>query len=244
MIQNNIHNYFIIIMWYSVGLGHPHNATKQLVCWDLKARINLEVPNMCGCCSPRELLDSLTCDKATHASKKQRLEPDNADLYVVFLQLQNTVPTSISIESLCRTAFKCGLLQRSLLYIIIIYYLSLSITEIRCFFPDGDFRWKILPLPIKLGPGIPMGSPWDPRPSSKVLWPCCGSRGPAPGLWPPGWSPANGGEMVDERWMNGPQLLEMTWNHEMTWNDQFSKPTADRRIGCPTSMMRPIMSWP
>ena len=142
-------------MWYSVGLGHPHNATKQLVCWDLKARINLEVPNMCGCCSPRELLDSLTCDKATHASKKQRLEPDNADLYVVFLQLQNTVPTSISIESLCRTAFKCGLLQRSFLYIFIYYYHLWSITV---------YHWnKVLIFPvISAGRSFHCPSSWVP----------------------------------------------------------------------------------
>ena len=228
MIQNNIHNYFIIIMWYSVGLGHPHNATKQLVCWDLKARINLEVPNMCGCCSPRELLDSLTCDKATHASKKQRLEPDNADLYVVFLQLQNTVPTSISIESLCRTAFKCGLLQRSLLYIIIIYYLSLSITEIRCFFPDGDFRWKILPLPIKLGPGIP----WDPHGIPGHLQRSCDLAADHVVQRLAYGHLADHQRMVEKWWMNGGWMVHNFWKwHEiMKWHEMTSFPN-QLRIG-------------
>ena len=216
MIQNNIHNYFIIIMWYSVGLGHPHNATKQLVCWDLKARINLEVPNMCGCCSPRELLDSLTCDKATHASKKQRLEPDNADSLRCFL----TASKHSANQYFHWKSLQNSLQMWTLTEIIIIYYYHLlSITVYhwnKVFFSGWWFPLEDPSIAHQAGSRDPMGSPWDPRPSSKVLWPCCGSRGPAPGLWPPGWSPANGGEMVDERWMNGPQLLEMTWNHEMT----------------------------
>ena len=145
------------------ALGIPHNATKQLVCWDLKARINLEVPNMCGCCSPRELVDSLICDKATHASKKQRLEPDNADLYVVFLQLQNTVPTSISIESLRRTAFLNVDSYRDHSY----HFLSITVYHWKNWKKIGAFFRMVisagsLPLPIRRGPhqpGSQSGSP-------------------------------------------------------------------------------------